>query len=88
MAVNYASPSSVYSLTKECDTNQVPASVNLQTRIKYGDVLRSQEIPLQVQGPRPPTIPANIRLDKNSEDSNQQPQQKQSFLRKYVSFFQ
>jgi len=78
VGVSYSSP--VGTIARECSAKQVKDQINFQTRIKLGDTVAVQSIPLQSIGPRPAAL-----QDKNlgtADDAEIKPKQ-QSFLQRY-----
>ena len=64
---------------------QIKDTISVQTRIKLGEEITAQIVPVQAQAPRPPFL-QNIRLGLEEEKKQTQQQQgSQSFLQKYVS---
>jgi hypothetical protein len=81
MGVSYSSP--VIALSRPCDPSKIKEPISFQTRIKFGEHMVAQVIPMQAFGQRPVNIPQNIKLNAEAEDTGHNAPPTKSFLQKY-----
>jgi hypothetical protein len=80
--LGYSSPQ--MTIPQPCDPAKVPSTVVFQTRLKPGEEIPTQPLPLQINGPRPMYL-KDVRL--GLEEEKKAEQANQPFLYKYVSIY-
>lgn len=88
VGLSYSSP--VIALSRSCDPEKLAVPTMLLSRLKVSQGEASMAVPLQAQGPKPPTLMGldlGAFMDENLKmhgETGAQGQQNQSFLRRYV----
>lgn len=80
IGLSYSNPK--MTIAHECDPSKLKDTVTFQTRIKLGEEVTGQLVPLTVQASRPPYL-QNVRLGLEEEKQPAQNKQQQSFFSKY-----